>query len=240
MEAANLGARLAHQPPRRRSTRRSHGWRACRRTVRRSTPGCRRRGTSSRLRRLAPRSGSRPGSTATSRRTCSRPRSRSTSATRCARRSSCRSATPGSSFLPGAAGTVQEVFQDACENYYAAEASVAPMVLVGVSYWTSTRAGVAAAAFAGRRAADGAPRAPRRHRRRSRVVRQLGTRPLGEPDEPDPGVRPRSRPAGRRPRRSRGRGCRGRWWGRRGPRDVVRTRARRRGRRRSTSSRAWG
>ena len=34
-------------------------------------------------------------------------------------------------FLPGAAGTVQEVFQDACENYYAAEASVAPMVLVG-------------------------------------------------------------------------------------------------------------
>ncbi len=41
-------------------------------------------------------------------------------------------------FLPGAAGTVQEVFQDACENYYAAEVSVAPMVLVGVSYWTST------------------------------------------------------------------------------------------------------
>ena len=41
-------------------------------------------------------------------------------------------------FLPGAAGTVQEVFQDACENYYAAETSVAPMVLVGGSYWTST------------------------------------------------------------------------------------------------------
>ena len=41
-------------------------------------------------------------------------------------------------FLPGAAGTVQEVFQDACENYYAAEGSVAPMVLVGGSYWTST------------------------------------------------------------------------------------------------------
>ena len=39
-------------------------------------------------------------------------------------------------FLPGAAGTVQEVFQDACENYYAAEPDVAPMVLVGVSYWT--------------------------------------------------------------------------------------------------------
>jgi len=40
-------------------------------------------------------------------------------------------------FLPGAAGTVQEVFQDACENYYATPESVAPMVLVGRSYWTS-------------------------------------------------------------------------------------------------------
>ena len=39
-------------------------------------------------------------------------------------------------FLPGAAGTVQEVFQDACENYYADESTVAPMVLVGRSYWT--------------------------------------------------------------------------------------------------------
>jgi len=39
-------------------------------------------------------------------------------------------------FLPGAGGTVQEIFQDACENYYAAESSVAPMVLVGRSYWT--------------------------------------------------------------------------------------------------------
>ena len=39
-------------------------------------------------------------------------------------------------FLPGAAGTVQEVFQDACENYYADEPTVAPMVLVGVDHWT--------------------------------------------------------------------------------------------------------
>jgi predicted Rossmann-fold nucleotide-binding protein len=39
-------------------------------------------------------------------------------------------------FLPGRGGTVQEVFQDACENYYADETSVAPMVLVGVDYWT--------------------------------------------------------------------------------------------------------
>lgn len=39
-------------------------------------------------------------------------------------------------FLPGAGGTVQEVFQDACENYYAEPERVAPMVLVGRTYWT--------------------------------------------------------------------------------------------------------
>ena len=41
-------------------------------------------------------------------------------------------------FLPGAGGTVQEVFQDACENFYADESSVAGMVLVGRTYWTET------------------------------------------------------------------------------------------------------
>jgi predicted Rossmann-fold nucleotide-binding protein len=41
-------------------------------------------------------------------------------------------------FLPGVGGTVQEIFQDACENYYAAPESVAPMVLVGTTYWTET------------------------------------------------------------------------------------------------------
>jgi predicted Rossmann-fold nucleotide-binding protein len=39
-------------------------------------------------------------------------------------------------FLPGAAGTVQEIFQDACENYYATSEAVAPMVLVGSRHWT--------------------------------------------------------------------------------------------------------
>jgi len=39
-------------------------------------------------------------------------------------------------FLPGAAGTVQEIFQDGCENYYAAPDAVAPMVLVGTRHWT--------------------------------------------------------------------------------------------------------
>ncbi|WP_125610040.1 LOG family protein [Specibacter cremeus] len=43
--------------------------------------------------------------------------------------------TGGIVFLPGAAGTVQEIFQDACENYYAAAEAVAPMVLVGSAYW---------------------------------------------------------------------------------------------------------
>jgi predicted Rossmann-fold nucleotide-binding protein len=38
-------------------------------------------------------------------------------------------------FLPGAAGTVQEIFQDACENYYAAGVKVTPMVLVGKHHW---------------------------------------------------------------------------------------------------------
>ena len=44
--------------------------------------------------------------------------------------------TAGIVFLPGAAGTVQEIFQDACENYYADESSLAPMVLVGRRHWT--------------------------------------------------------------------------------------------------------
>ncbi len=41
-------------------------------------------------------------------------------------------------FLPGAAGTVQEIFQAACTNYYAPEDRVVPMVFVGQDYWTTT------------------------------------------------------------------------------------------------------
>ena len=42
-------------------------------------------------------------------------------------------------YLPGAAGTVQEIFQAATGNYYAPTArGVAPVVLVGVRYWTTT------------------------------------------------------------------------------------------------------
>ncbi|MCZ4499225.1 MAG: Rossmann fold nucleotide-binding protein [Marmoricola sp.] len=39
-------------------------------------------------------------------------------------------------FLPGAAGTVQEIFQAACANYYADPTQVVPMVLVGREHWT--------------------------------------------------------------------------------------------------------
>ncbi|PIE21685.1 MAG: Rossmann fold nucleotide-binding protein [Arachnia propionica] len=40
-------------------------------------------------------------------------------------------------YLPGAAGTVQELFQAVTGNYYAADsAELVPLVLVGVQYWT--------------------------------------------------------------------------------------------------------
>lgn len=38
-------------------------------------------------------------------------------------------------FLPGSGGTIQEIFQDACENYYAAPETITPMVLVGREHW---------------------------------------------------------------------------------------------------------
>lgn len=40
-------------------------------------------------------------------------------------------------FLPGAAGTVQEIFQAACANYYSDPDLVTPMVLVGRDYWSA-------------------------------------------------------------------------------------------------------
>jgi predicted Rossmann-fold nucleotide-binding protein len=40
-------------------------------------------------------------------------------------------------FLPGAAGTVQEIFQSACSNYYSEPSMVAPMVLLGRDYWSA-------------------------------------------------------------------------------------------------------
>lgn len=39
-------------------------------------------------------------------------------------------------FMPGGAGTVQEVFQDACGNHYADPGAARPMVFFGVEEWT--------------------------------------------------------------------------------------------------------
>ena len=161
-------------------------------------------------------------------------------------------------FLPGAGGTVQEVFQDACENYYADESSVAPMVLVGREHWTRDPARLAAAARPVPGPGDGGARAPRRHRRRGGarwpgVARSGDRRSADWAGDPYAASQRRSTPlplalralrlrrrAARRPRRSPGRGCRARSWGCPWPRAGGRTRARPWGRWPSTSSRAWG
>ncbi|MFD6185184.1 LOG family protein [Streptomyces goshikiensis] len=44
--------------------------------------------------------------------------------------------TAGVVFLPGAAGTVQEIFDNATPNYYASRGEPTPMVLVGRHHWT--------------------------------------------------------------------------------------------------------
>jgi predicted Rossmann-fold nucleotide-binding protein len=45
-------------------------------------------------------------------------------------------ASHGVIFAPGSAGTVQEVFMDACQNHYETFPLVSPMVLLGVTHWT--------------------------------------------------------------------------------------------------------
>lgn len=48
-------------------------------------------------------------------------------------------ATEGIIFAEGKAGTLQEIFQDAAQNYYRSfEGRSSPMVLLGVKYWTDT------------------------------------------------------------------------------------------------------
>ncbi|WP_405217901.1 LOG family protein [Agrococcus sp. Ld7] len=49
-----------------------------------------------------------------------------------------RVANAGIVVLPGAGGTVQEIFQDACENSYAEQGAWAPLVLLGEQFWTET------------------------------------------------------------------------------------------------------
>src|ERR1017187_8685743 len=43
-------------------------------------------------------------------------------------------------FAEGSGGTVQEIFQAACLNYYATPARQAPMVLFGSDYWNPASA----------------------------------------------------------------------------------------------------
>ncbi|MFF9848373.1 LOG family protein [Streptomyces litmocidini] len=45
--------------------------------------------------------------------------------------------TAGIVFLPGAAGTVQEIFDDATPNYYGSRGAPTPMVLVNRAHWTT-------------------------------------------------------------------------------------------------------
>lgn len=45
-------------------------------------------------------------------------------------------ASQGVIFAPGRAGTVQEIFQDACQNFYAVYGVRSPMVLLGSEYWS--------------------------------------------------------------------------------------------------------
>lgn len=47
-------------------------------------------------------------------------------------------ATHGIVFAPGKAGTIQEIFQDATQNYYRTFKIFSPMVLLGTHYWTVT------------------------------------------------------------------------------------------------------
>lgn len=43
-------------------------------------------------------------------------------------------------FAPGSAGTIQEIFQDACQNhYFVADGQCSPMILFGEKYWTEKK-----------------------------------------------------------------------------------------------------
>jgi predicted Rossmann-fold nucleotide-binding protein len=48
-------------------------------------------------------------------------------------------ATGGVVFSPGSAGTIQEVFQDACQNHYNTAGVISPMIFLGRDFWTRTR-----------------------------------------------------------------------------------------------------
>jgi len=51
-------------------------------------------------------------------------------------------ATGGIVFAPGGAGTVQEIFQDACQNYYTTYEVRSPMIFYPRAYWTDDPQGI--------------------------------------------------------------------------------------------------
>ena len=81
--------------------------------------------------------------------------------------------TEGIIFLPGAAGTVQEIFQAACTNYYAAESEVVPMLFVGREHWTETLPAWPLVSALERRTTDRERHSPRHHRRGRRAAAAL-------------------------------------------------------------------
>jgi predicted Rossmann-fold nucleotide-binding protein len=48
-------------------------------------------------------------------------------------------ATGGVVFAPGSAGTIQEIFQDACQNHYKTAGVASPMIFLDTHYWTHTK-----------------------------------------------------------------------------------------------------
>jgi len=42
-------------------------------------------------------------------------------------------------YAPGSAGTIQEIFQDACQNHYNSVGVISPMIFLGREFWTRTR-----------------------------------------------------------------------------------------------------
>lgn len=48
-------------------------------------------------------------------------------------------ATSGVLYAPGSAGTIQEIFQDACQNHYETVGPASPMVFLGCDYWTNEK-----------------------------------------------------------------------------------------------------
>jgi predicted Rossmann-fold nucleotide-binding protein len=42
-------------------------------------------------------------------------------------------------FSPGSAGTIQEIFQDACQNHYQSFLFASPMIFLGKRFWTEEK-----------------------------------------------------------------------------------------------------